>query len=261
MKKRPGSLTPGTRTSYLIARPHRHSRSVGFILLVNSRSTKRLLRRAAERPHLKLDPSQWPRWQCQVGCCWVRGLPPHGGAHSDGLRGGVDNYPSAAFLGPLHFMQGDPGGSSQCQTKFYAQNATAKEQAPALVVMAPANGRSRVSQSVSAKNVTAVANDVVIYVAAVVKWNHLHLSLSLLLLQAPSMNISRAVSLGKRKGVKGGRAAAQQSRQLTRQSRAFDGILSVFDVRLAAVLLGQVVHCRRCARSSRTAAVAACLNA
>jgi hypothetical protein len=36
------------------------------------------------------------------------------------------------------------------------------------------------------------------------------------------MNISQAVLLGKRKEVKGGKAAAQQSRPLMRRSRAFD---------------------------------------
>jgi hypothetical protein len=45
------------------------------------------------------------------------------------------------------------------------------------------------------------------------------------------MNISQAVLLWKRKGVKGGKAAAQQSRPLMRQSRAFDVILTHFDVR------------------------------
>jgi hypothetical protein len=45
------------------------------------------------------------------------------------------------------------------------------------------------------------------------------------------MNISQAVLLWKRKGVKGGKAAAQQSRPLMKQSRAFDVILTHFDVR------------------------------
>jgi len=39
------------------------------------------------------------------------------------------------------------------------------------------------------------------------------------------MNISQAVLVWKRKGVKGGKAAAQQSRPLMKQSRAFDVIL------------------------------------
>jgi hypothetical protein len=45
------------------------------------------------------------------------------------------------------------------------------------------------------------------------------------------MNISQAVLLWKRKRVKGGKAAAQQSRPLMKQSRAFD----VADMPLAAI--------------------------
>jgi hypothetical protein len=45
------------------------------------------------------------------------------------------------------------------------------------------------------------------------------------------MNISQAVLLWKRKGVKGGKAPAQQSRPLMKQSRASDVILTHFDVR------------------------------
>ncbi|MGA8822517.1 MAG: hypothetical protein WB613_06805 [Pseudolabrys sp.] len=45
------------------------------------------------------------------------------------------------------------------------------------------------------------------------------------------MNISQAVLLWKRKGVKGGKAAAQQSRPLMKQSQAFEVILTHFDVR------------------------------
>jgi hypothetical protein len=65
----------------------------------------------------------------------------------------------------------------------------AKERPPALLVM-------------------AVANCVAMYVAVVVKSNHLHPPLPLW------MSISQAVSVWKRKEVSRGRAAAQQRRLL-----------------------------------------------
>ena len=114
----------------------------------------------------------------------------------------------------------------KCQTEFCVQSATAKERAPALLVVALANCRSRVSTLATATNVTAVANGVAMYVGAVARSNHL--LLSLLFLQALPMSTSRVVSLGKRKGVKGGRAVAQQSRPLTRRSRAFEVILTFY---------------------------------
>ena len=130
----------------------------------------------------------------------------------------------------------------QCQTEFCVLSATVKERAPVLLVVAPANGRSRAPTSATAKNVTAVANGVAMYVAGAVKSNHLPLSLRLLsmdcfiwktledisqqtrqpLLQASRTGISRAVSVWKRKAVPGGKAAAQRSRALMRRSRAFD---------------------------------------
>jgi hypothetical protein len=60
----------------------------------------------------------------------------------------------------------------------------------------------------------ALANGVAMYVAVVVKSNHLHPPLPSL--QALWMSISQAVSVWKRKEVSGGRAAAQQSRLLMR---------------------------------------------
>ena len=59
-----------------------------------------------------------------------------------------------------------------------------------------------------------MANGVAMCVAAVVKSNRL--------LQPLRTSISRAVSLWKRNAAKGGRAAAQRSRALKRQSPAFD---------------------------------------
>jgi hypothetical protein len=114
-------------------------------------------------------------------------------AHSEGLRG---------------------VGSRQCQTGFCVLSAMGKERAPALLVAASANGRYGASTWATAKNVTAVANGVAIYVAAVVKSNRL--------LQSLRTSISRAVSVWKRNAAKGGREAAQRSRASMRRSRAFD---------------------------------------
>jgi hypothetical protein len=146
-------------------------------------------------------------------------------------------FPHALGSGPWpHLGWGGRAGRRQCQTKFYAPNAMAKEQVPALVVMASANGPSRVSIMATAKNVTAVANSVAKYAVATVKSNRLLLSLRQRRQRPPQAlqtSISRAVSPEKRKEVKGGRAAARQSRYLKRRSRASNGIqlMSAFDTK------------------------------
>jgi hypothetical protein len=61
------------------------------------------------------------------------------------------------------------------------------------------------------------------------------------------MNISQAVLVWKRKRVKGGKAAAQQSRPLMKQSRAFDVILTHFDVRY-----WHLADMRQCAANVRS---------
>ena len=157
-----------------------------------------------------------------------------GGAHSDRLQ--------VTWVPLLEPLQIDGGGSRQCQIEFCVLSATVKERAPVLLVVAPANGRSQAPTSATAKNVTAVANGVAMYVVGSVKSNYLPPSLRPLsmdcfiwktledisqqtrhpLLQASRMGISRVVSVWKRKGAPGGKAAAQRSRALVRQSRAFD---------------------------------------
>ena len=164
-----------------------------------------------------------------------------GGTHSDRLRV-TWSSPPPGTVSPHIFEQVDGGGSRQCQTEFCVLSATVKERASVLLVVAPANGRSRAPTSATAKNVTAVANGVATCVVGAVKSNHLPLSHRLLsmdcfiwktledisqqtrqpLLQASRMGISRAVSVWKRKAVLGGKAAAQRSRALMRRSRAFD---------------------------------------
>ena len=124
-----------------------------------------------------------PCWRCRVDAVGCEALPLFlwpALKRTLGRRGPQSfcGFPGAASS----LEQEHAGGSSNAKQSFCAQSATAKERVPVLLVVAPANGRLWVSILVNAKNVTAVADGVAMYVAAVVKLNHV--PLSLLLLQA-----------------------------------------------------------------------------
>jgi hypothetical protein len=61
------------------------------------------------------------------------------------------------------------GKASQCQTKSCVPNATAKEQVPALLVVAQAKDQLQVSQSVIVRSATELANAVAMFVGALAK--------------------------------------------------------------------------------------------